>query len=79
MSYLLLFVLFDLGFIIFRNCVLMGLMYMGLEEYFDGVECLVVFYVECVWYGVVLIVIGGIVFVFFGVVMIGGVMLNDVS
>lgn len=77
--YLLFFVLFELGFIMFKNCVLMGLMYIGLEELLDGVQWLVVFYVECVCYGVVLIVIGGIVLVFFGVIMVGGVVFNDVS
>lgn len=79
MSYLLLFVLLDLGFIMLKNCVLMGLMYIGLEEYLDGVEWLVVFYVECVCYGVVLIVSGGIVLDLIGVGMEGGVMFNDVS
>lgn len=79
MSYLLLFVLLDLGFIMLKNCVLMGLMYIGLEEYLDGVERLAVFYVECVCYGVVLIVSGGIVLDLIGVGMEGGVMFNDVS
>lgn len=79
MSYLLLFVLLDLGFIMLKNCVLMGLMYIGLEEYLDGVEWLVVFYVECVCYSVVLIVSGGIVLDLIGVGMEGGVMFNDVS
>lgn len=76
--YFYLFVFLDFGFIILKNCVLMGLMYIGLEELFDGLQCLVVFYVECVVGGVGLIVIGGIVFNKKGVVYQGVLVLNDV-
>lgn len=79
MSYSSLFVSLDLGFITLKNRVLMGLMYIGLEEYSDGVERLVAFYVERVRYGVALIVSGGIVLDLIGVGMEGGVMFNDVS
>lgn len=71
-SYFNLFVLFDLGFIMLKNCVLMGLMYIGFEEIKDW-NCVVEFYVECVCGGVGFMVMGGMVFsveggVFSGVV-----------
>lgn len=60
--YLKLFVFFDLGFIIFKNCVFMGFMYIGLEEEKNGFEKMGVYFVEWAWGGVGLMVIGGIVF-----------------
>lgn len=49
-----------LGFIIIKNCVVMGFMYMGLEDCFYNYLKLVVYFGECVKGGVGLIIIGGI-------------------
>lgn len=59
--YFYLFILLDLGFIQFCNCVLMGFMYIGLEDWVCDFFWLVVYFVECVVGGVGLIVIGGFV------------------
>lgn len=58
--YLYLLVLFDFGFMMLKNCVLMGFMYIGLEEIKDW-NCVVEFYVVCVCGGVGFMVIGGMV------------------
>lgn len=73
--YLYLMILFEFGFMLFRNCVLMGLMYVGLEEVLNGFEWMVVFYVECVCGEVGLIVMGGFVLNECGCLVFGGVML----
>lgn len=75
-NYLYLFVFLDLGFIILKNCVLMGFMYVGFEEVEGGYDCMVVFYVECVVGGVGLIVIGGILLNDYGVIFYGGFKLD---
>ena len=79
MSYPSLFAPLDLGFTTLKNRVLMGSMHTGLEERPDGPERLAAFYAERARHGVALIVTGGVAPALSGVVMEGGVVLNDAS
>lgn len=60
--YLNLLFLLDFGFIMLCNWVVMGLMYIGLEDWVCYIDWFVDYFVECVCGGVGLIIIGGYVF-----------------
>lgn len=70
-----LFVLFDFGFMMLKNCVLMGLMYIGFEDSCKMLLCFVEYFVECVCGGVGLIVMGGFVLNVVGWIKLFGGML----
>lgn len=58
--------LLDFGFIELKNCVLMGFMYMGLEDWFWNIYKFVCYFVEWVEGGVGLMVMGGYLLNFVG-------------
>lgn len=70
--------MFDLGFIILCNWVLMGFMYIGFEDCFYYIDKLVYYFVEWVWGGVGLIVIGGYFLNRWGELLLLGLCMDNV-